>query len=123
MFVCACRINFALPGCRSLKDRRKVLHKVKDKLRHKFRVSVAEVGDPERHQEAEIGFAVISGNERQARAMAENILGYVEDMMIAPLTGAEIGLVVFDDLEDVSEYGDVEVWNGALKRKFGSDEE
>jgi hypothetical protein len=122
MYIGACRITFALPGNRSLKGKRQVLRKVRDRLRHKFNAAAAEVGDPERLSEAEIGFAVISGNAPHARGMAENILGYLEDMMIAPMREVELEVLCFDDLAEGGSYGDLELWQGSAEAKLDQDE-
>lgn len=123
MFVGTCRISFLLPGNRSLKGKRQVVRRVCDRLRHKFHAAAAEVGDPERWSEAEVGFAVVSANETQARAMAENIIGYVEDLMVAPIDDVELELFAFDDLVGDGSYGEVERWEGAGAAKFGVNEE
>ncbi|MBM3957001.1 MAG: DUF503 domain-containing protein, partial [Gemmatimonadetes bacterium] len=44
MYVGVCRITFDLPDNRSLKGKRSVVRSVCDRLRHRFRVAVAEVG-------------------------------------------------------------------------------
>ncbi len=122
MFFAACRITFSLPGNRSLKGKRHVVRKVCDRLRHKFHAAAAEVGDPERRSEAEVGFAVVSGNLNQARAMAENILGYLEDLMIAPISEVELEVLSFDDIAEGGSYGDLELWKDSAEAKLDLDE-
>ncbi len=122
MFIGASRITFALPGNRSLKGKRKVVRKVCDRVRHKFHAAAAEVGDPERRSEAVVAFTVVSGNAVQARAMAENILGYLEDMMIAPMSEVELEVLAFDDLAEGGTFGDVERWSDAMMAKLGGGE-
>lgn len=54
-------IDLHLPACRSLKAKRAVLRPIVEGLRSRFRVSVAEVGDQDLWQRAEIGVAVVGG--------------------------------------------------------------
>lgn len=52
---------FQIPGAASLKDRRRVVKSFKDRVKARFPVSIAEVGDLERYQVATLGVAVVSG--------------------------------------------------------------
>ena len=97
-------MTFALPGNRSLKGKRHVVRRICDRLRHKFHATAAETGDTEQWSEAEIAFAMVSGNRAQAQGMAENILGYIEDLMIAPLSEVELEVIAFDDFLGRGEY-------------------
>lgn len=121
MYIGACRITFSLPGNRSLKGKRQVLRKVCDRLRHKFHTAAAEVGDPEAYGEAVVGFTVVSGSPAHARGMAENILGYLEDLMIAPVREVELEVLCFDELAEGGTFGEIECWGEAADTKLGDD--
>lgn len=71
MFVGVARIVLQIPGARSLKDRRQVVKSLKDRLRARLPVSVAEVGDVERYQVATLGVAVVSADA----ARCDEVLG------------------------------------------------
>jgi len=73
MFVGLARVVLQIPGARSLKDRRRVVKSLKDRLRARFPVSVAEVGDVEAWQVATLGIAVVSGN----RVRCDQVLSHV----------------------------------------------
>lgn len=60
MFVGVGRLVLSIPGARSLKDRRRVVKSLKDRMRAKLPVSLAEVGELERYQVATLGLAVVS---------------------------------------------------------------
>lgn len=60
MFVGVARLVLSIPGARSLKDRRRVVKSLKDRVRARLPVSLAEVGDLERYQVATLGVAVVS---------------------------------------------------------------
>lgn len=62
MIVGVLRIVLQIPGSSSLKAKRKVLRGVIDRVRARFAVSIAEVGDNDLWQRATLGVAVI-GNE------------------------------------------------------------
>ena len=60
--VCTFELHFPMPG--SLKGKRQILKGLLDRIRHRFNVSVAEIGDHELWQRAAIGVACI-GHERR----------------------------------------------------------
>ncbi len=75
-------LEIHLPGVHSLKQKRMVLQRVRDRLRGKFNVAVAEVDHQDLWQRAVLAVASISSSEanlRQvldgARAESEYLLG------------------------------------------------
>lgn len=61
MFVGVLRIGLHIPHARSLKDKRRVVLKFRDRVRARFDVSIAEVDAQDLHQRAVFGVAVVSG--------------------------------------------------------------
>jgi uncharacterized protein YlxP (DUF503 family) len=55
-------VEISIPDAQSLKDRRQVVRSIKDKLRHGFNVSVAELDDANLWNRATLGVAAISGS-------------------------------------------------------------
>ncbi len=73
-------LQLRIEHAQSLKDRRQVVRSLKDKLRHGFNVSVAELDESTTWQSATIGIAGISGSRdylqgqmQQVEAAAERI--------------------------------------------------
>jgi uncharacterized protein YlxP (DUF503 family) len=64
---------------RSLKAKRAAIRPIVDGLRHRFRVSVAEVDHQDQWQRAAIGVAVIGSSETQVR----DVLASVERFVVA----------------------------------------
>jgi uncharacterized protein YlxP (DUF503 family) len=58
-----------LAGCRSLKDKRRVLKSLKDRLHQRFNVSVAETDHQDLWQRAELTCGVVATDRRQASAV------------------------------------------------------
>jgi uncharacterized protein YlxP (DUF503 family) len=78
MFVGSCRITLRLPENSSLKGKRRVVLSLSQRLRNKFNVAVAEVGNTERWQIAELGVACVSSEANHARDQLENVLRFIE---------------------------------------------
>jgi uncharacterized protein YlxP (DUF503 family) len=62
MPVAKLTIELEIPHAQSLKDRRQVLRSMKDKLRHSFNLSVAELDDGIVWNRATLGIAAISSS-------------------------------------------------------------
>ena len=62
MVVGILRLSLYIHGASSLKDKRQVVRKVVDRLRSRFNVSVAEVGDNDIWQRAVIGIGAVSND-------------------------------------------------------------
>lgn len=60
----AARWVLHLPGCRSLKAKRKVVHSLKDRLRSRFEISTAETDFQDQWQKVEICAAMVSSERR-----------------------------------------------------------
>lgn len=73
MVVGTLRIELGLPGVRSLKQKRAIVQRVRDRVAARFNVAVAEVGALDAHGRAELGLAVVSNEARHASAMLEEL--------------------------------------------------
>lgn len=54
----------AIPGAMSLKDKRRVVRGLKDRLSARHNVSVAEVDDLDVHRSCQLAVAMVSNNRR-----------------------------------------------------------
>jgi len=63
MIVGVCRVNLFFPAARSLKDKRRVLKGILDRIRTRINVSAAEIGAQEIWRRGEIAVAAV-GNDR-----------------------------------------------------------
>ena len=76
-------------------EKRAVVRRIKDKVLARHHVSVAEVGDPERGETAELGFAVVGSDRGVVDSVLDRVMAIVE---------AE-AKVIADD-RDVVHFGD-----------------
>ncbi len=90
MYVAVCRLTLHVHGSRSLKDKRRVVVSLRDQLRRRFGVSVAEVDSQEAWQLAVIGIAGVSGTLTTARDLVDRAVEYAESTLTeAVVTSAE----------------------------------
>lgn len=78
-------LELKLENSRSLKDKRQVVRSLKDRLRQKFNVAVAEIDGQETWQRSVVAAVTVSAD----RAYAEQLLGAVE-REAAHLAGPEL---------------------------------
>jgi hypothetical protein len=73
MVVGILHLRIFIPDAHSLKEKRHVVRGLRDRIRHRFNVSVAEVDSLDRWQEAVLGVAVATNDPR----LADRILAKV----------------------------------------------
>jgi len=81
-------LELRIEGAHSLKDKRQVLRSLKDKLRSKFNVSVAELDATDLWQRATVGVVSVSGSQDYLQGLMQNVER--EAGRIASSTGAEV---------------------------------
>jgi len=67
-----------IPAARSLKDKRSVVSSLKTKLRNKFNVSVAEVGEKDLWNRADIAIVVVGDEVSFIDSQLQEIIKFVE---------------------------------------------
>ena len=78
MNVGVLKITLRLPENHSLKGKRRVINSLSSRLRDRYGVAVAEVGDNDAWQIATLGVSCVSNNVRHADEVLDRVLGYVE---------------------------------------------
>jgi uncharacterized protein YlxP (DUF503 family) len=99
--VAIARVTLFIGGSHSLKEKRMVLRRVKDLVRDKFNVSVAEVAENDTWQRAVVGIALVGNERRFAESALDEVLRFVR----ANLRGAE----VTNEEREIETFGDGEL--------------
>ena len=90
IWVGVIRLVLGVPGSRSLKDKRRVVHQVRDRLRARRNVSVAEVGHLDHASHAVLAISMVSNEARHLRGALDGIVheigewnvGLIEDVQV-----------------------------------------
>ena len=77
MLVAGCSWELSLPECLSLKDKRRVVKSLKDRLRSRFNVSVAETAHQDVWGRAQLSIALVASDGR----FAESVLSKVDRLL------------------------------------------
>ena len=78
MRVVALEVDFRIPGSDSLKAKRKIVKSLKDRIRARFPVAVAETGDNDLLARARIGIAAVAGETAPAARAIDEIQRMIE---------------------------------------------
>lgn len=93
MTVGTCRVELRLAGNNSLKGKRRVVKGIKDRIRGRFNVSVAEVDRLDEWQRATLGIACISNNARLVDETLTKVVNLIEADADALILDYEIDLM------------------------------
>ena len=69
-----------IPASHSLKTKRRVLKSLKDRVRARFNVSVAEVGFQDKWQRAALGFSAVGSEKTSLDRLMQKILSLMEQI-------------------------------------------
>jgi uncharacterized protein YlxP (DUF503 family) len=86
MIVGISSFELHLPSCRSLKEKRRVVKSLVDRIHQRYRVSIAETGYHDLHQRAEISLAAVANGEAEIERMLEEVRNLVDTVPEAFLT-------------------------------------
>jgi hypothetical protein len=95
MTVGIARLTLFLPEAHSLKEKRMVLRRVKDRAQQKFNLSIAEVGENDLWQRAVLGIAIVGNGRRFVESALDEIIRFVRDE--AEVSNAEREIQTFGD--------------------------
>jgi uncharacterized protein YlxP (DUF503 family) len=75
-----------LPSARSLKDKRRVVRSLVERIHQRYRVSIAETDFHDLHQRAEISLAAVANGQPELERMLDEVHGLVDAVPEAFLT-------------------------------------
>jgi uncharacterized protein YlxP (DUF503 family) len=90
MVVSMIQFRLELPGMESIKDKRRIVSSLKEKLYLKFRLSVAEVDLLDSLELAQIGAAVVSNSRRHGEEVLNKAISFIESEAVGRLLDVEI---------------------------------
>jgi len=104
------RLQLHVAGSRSLKDKRKAVAQVRDRLRARHNLSVAEVGHLEDHKRAVLTAVMVANDSRFLQSALDRIAHDVGTWRAASLEMVDIALMrPHDDLDSAHYDGHTDV--------------
>jgi uncharacterized protein YlxP (DUF503 family) len=93
MVIGVCRLHLRIPESHSLKEKRHVIRKLIDRVRHRFNVAISEVDDNDLWQRAQIGFCTIGNDRRFVNSSLDKIIDFIEKMYLAEVIEKEMEII------------------------------
>ena len=90
--------ELVVPGARSLKEKRRSVRSLVDRMYRRHRVSVAETGHHDLHQRAEISIAVVAGSQAEVDRLLASLRGMTDDLHDASVAMWEEQVMDRDEL-------------------------
>jgi len=100
MFVVIARLTLHIESSQSLKDKRGVVRKIKDRVGDPFHIVLSEVGDQavlDSWQRCDLAFSVITRERAGAEDAVASIHGFIESLGVAERRHARHEVQVFGD--------------------------
>lgn len=91
--VAIIRLELSIPHATNLKEKRRVLQSIMERVRARYGVAAAEVEGQNLWQRAVVGLALVSGEEAHAREMAARVVDYVQSHFEGDVCRADVDIV------------------------------
>lgn len=88
-----CTVELFIADSQSLKDKRQVLLSLKDRLRQKFNLSVAEVEAQDLWQKAVLALACVANDSRHVNQVLDQALNLLRSQMVVEIVQSRIELL------------------------------
>jgi len=90
MHIGILQLELFIPESGSLKSKRRILKSLKDKIRRKFNVSVAEIDGMDKWQRATVAVACVNNNKRLINSILSKVVNLTEAQGAIDLTDYSI---------------------------------
>ena len=95
MVIGICQLDLLIRETHSLKGKRRIVKQIIGRVKNKFNVSIAEVGDQDLWQRSHIGFCLVGNEKRFINSALDKILDFIETINSAEITNADIEILSF----------------------------
>ncbi|MFL5246471.1 MAG: DUF503 domain-containing protein [Myxococcales bacterium] len=100
MVVGVLRLALVIRSARSLKDKRHALKRILDRVRARYNVSIAEVGDNDIWQRALVGVTAVANDRSFVNEVLDKVVRDVEMLGVADLVGREMELETYSEMHE-----------------------
>lgn len=119
MYVGMAKLSLVIDQSHSLKEKRMVLRRIKDRVRERAHVLLSEVGAQDVWQRAELGCAVASADRAKALEVIDEVVRVAMGAGGAQIVGVAKDVTTFD--ESAAAYSGIDDRTGAGDKAQGDD--
>jgi uncharacterized protein YlxP (DUF503 family) len=103
MVVGLLRVTLHVPEARSLKDRRAAVRRAVERVKARFNVSIAEVGDLSRWQLVTVAVAAVSNDRAHINEVLDRVTSTIASAGTALVTRREMEIQSYGDREPLGD--------------------
>jgi uncharacterized protein len=93
MTIGVLQLELAVPDAMSLKDKRRVIKSIKDRISHGHNVSIAEVGGLDEHRRCVLAMAMVSNDRRYVESALSKLVDFIRMVPQASLIDYQIEML------------------------------
>ncbi|MFQ5458115.1 MAG: DUF503 domain-containing protein [Myxococcota bacterium] len=97
MVVGVCRLTLIHHAGNSLKAKRGVLRRIKDRVANRFNVSIAEVGANDLWRRIELGLAIAGNDGGHVNSQISKVENFIASLGLAEIVDSRLELIHFSD--------------------------
>ncbi len=104
MIVGVAQFELSMPYNQSLKEKRHLLKKLKERVMSHLHISVNEVHLMDKWQRAVMGFAVVGNDSKKIEALMAKVFKFIQAQELGQLRSEKWELMVYDDELEWSDH-------------------
>jgi uncharacterized protein len=93
MTIGVLQLELFVPDAMSLKDKRRVVKSIKDRIAHRHNVSIAEVAALDEHRRAILGVAMVANDSRYVEGALSKLVDFVRKVPQVSVEDYQIDLL------------------------------
>ena len=103
MVVGVCKLSLIHHAGNSLKAKRGVIRRIKDRVANRYNVSIAEVGANDLWQRIELGLAIAGNNGAHVNSQIDKVQNFIASLGLAEIVDSQFEIIHFNN-----DFGDTE---------------
>jgi uncharacterized protein YlxP (DUF503 family) len=98
MVVGVLRLTLVVHGAQSLKEKRHAVRKITDRVRARYNVSIAEVGDNDAWQRCVLGLSFVANDRSFVNEVLDKVVRDIEALGVADIVSREMEIETYSTL-------------------------
>lgn len=96
MLVGVGRVELFLPEVHSLKEKRSILLRLRERTARRFHIPVSEVGHQDLWQRAEVGFAIVGSDRKTLSSLLQRIGTFLRELDSGQIVAQDFEVIDFN---------------------------
>ena len=106
MYVGVCKFSLMIADNTSLKGKRQVIQRIRDRVQNNFNVSISEVDDLENHKRVTMGISTVGSEYASLESILNKILNFINGLNLGLLLDETILVEKFEGAGNYDKFID-----------------